>query len=179
MESINSKIWWTFFIRGCIATLYGFLAFLWMPFLELGTIIFVFLGMYILIHGALSLNVYLRINKNKQSLPVLLETVLGISVGTFLVLQTDFTEAFLIVSFIAWGISTGICQVIRAAFLYKNQKFYLVLGINSLLSIFFNLMIYIKAEMKKKPIAGILGIYFVVFATLMIIFGVSLTISQD
>lgn len=178
MQSINLKYWWTFFLRGCIAVMFGFIAFFLIPILELGTMI-PFFGGFILIQGVLAFIAYLMINKNKQSLPVLVESVLGISVGTFLVLLNDFNEALLIVSFITWGISAGICKVIRAAFLYRNQKFYVLLGINGLLSILLNLMIYVQAAVTITPLTGILSIYFVVYGTLLIIFGVRLKTSRE
>ena len=117
--------------------------------------------------------------KSSQSLPVLLESVLGIAIGTFLVLLTDFTRTLFIISFITWGIGIGMCKVIRAVALYRDQRFFWVLGINGLLSILFNVMIYIQAEVTKGPIAWILSIYFVVYGLLMIIFGAKLKASQD
>ena len=178
MKGIKSILWWTFFIRGWLAVLFGIIAlFLW-PILELGPMVS-FFGIYICIQGVLTLIAYLKIKKSSQSLPVLFESVLGISIGTFLVLLTDFTHTLFIVSFVTWGIGTGICKVIRAVFLYRNQRFFWVLGINGLLSILFNVMIYIQAEVTKEPIAWILSIYFIVYGLLMIIFGAKLKTSHD
>ena len=127
----------------------------------------------------LTLIAYLKIKKSSRSLPVLLESLLGISIGTFLILLTDFTQSLFIVSFITWGIGIGMCKVIRAVFLYRNQRLFLVLGINGLLSIFLNLIIYIQAEVTKEPIVWVLSIYFAVYGLLMIIFGAKVKTSQD
>ena len=142
MQLAHSKYWWTYATRGVLAVAFGLFALLLWPILELGPM-GSFFGIFIFIQGALTLIAYLKIKKNSQSLPVLMESVLGISIGTFLVLLTDFTHALFIVSFITWGIGIGICKVIRAVFLYKGQRFFLLLGINGLVSIVFNLMIYI------------------------------------
>jgi uncharacterized membrane protein HdeD (DUF308 family) len=178
MQLIDSKYWWIFSIRGCLAVVFGILALLLWPILELGPM-GSFFGIYIFIQGVLTLIAYLKIKKSSQSLPVLLESLLGISIGTFLVLLTDFIQTLFIVSFITWGIGIGMCKVIHAVFLYRNQRFFLVLGINGLLSIFLNLMIYIQAEVTKEPIVWILSIYFVVYGFLMIIFGAKLKASKD
>ncbi len=54
-----------------------------------------------------------------------------------------------------------------------------VFGINGLLSILFNVIIYIQAEVTKEPIAWILSIYLVVYGLLMIIFGAKLKASKE
>ena len=173
MQLAHSKYWWTYATRGVLAVGFGLFALLLWPILELG-LMASFFGIYIFIQGVLTLVAYLKIKKNDQRLPVLLESVLGISIGTFLVLQTDFTHTLFVVSFVTWGISIGICKVIRAVFLYRNERIFLVLGINGLLSIVFNGVIYVQAEVTQKPIAWILSIYFVVYGLLMIIFGAKL-----
>ena len=178
MQLIDAKYWWIFSIRGCLAVVFGILALLLWPILELGPM-GSFFGIYIFIQGMLTLVVYLKIKKSSKNLPVLLEGLLGISIGTFLVLLTDFTQSLFIVSFITWGIGIGMCKVIRAVFLYRNQRLFLVLGINGLLSIFLNLIIYIQAEVTKEPIVWILSIYFAVYGLLMIIFGAKLKASKD
>jgi len=178
MQQIKSKYWWTFSIRGFIALVFGIFALLLWPILELGPMAS-FFGIYIFIQGVLTLVAYLKIKKNSQSLPVLLESVLGLSIGTFLVMLTDFTQTLFIVSFITWGIGAGLCKVFRASFLYRDQRFFVVLGINGLLSILFNVIIYIQAEVTKEPIAWILSIYLVVYGLLMIIFGVRLKASKE
>ena len=62
MQPKKSGYWWIFFIRGCLAILFGFTAlFLW-PILELG-LMGSFFGVYIFIQGALTLVVYLKIIK--------------------------------------------------------------------------------------------------------------------
>ncbi len=178
MQNIKSKYWWLFSTRGCLAVVFGLFALLWWPILELvplGS----FFGTFFFIQGVLTLIAYLTIEKSSRSLPVLLESVLGISIGTFLVLLTAFTRALFIVSIITYGIGTGMCQAIHAVFLYRNQRFLWILGINSLLSILFSLMIYIQAEVTKKPISWILGIYGVVYGLLMIILGAKLKASKD
>jgi len=48
-----------------------------------------------------------------------------------------------------------------------------------LLSILFNVIIYIQAEVTKESIAWILSIYFVVYGLLMIIFGAKLKASKE
>ena len=178
MQSVKSKYWWTFSVRGCIAMVFGILALLLWPILELGPM-GSFFGIFIFIQGVLTLIAYLKIKKSSQSLPILLESVLGIAIGTFLVLLTDFTHALFIVSFITWGIGAGMCKVIRAVFLHRAQSVFLVLGINGLLSILFNVIIYIQAEVTKEPIVWILSIYFVIYGLLLIVFGANLKASKD
>jgi uncharacterized membrane protein HdeD (DUF308 family) len=92
---------------------------LW-PILELGPL-GSFFGIYIFMQGVLTLIAYLKIKKSSQSLPVLLESVLGISIGIFLVVKTDVIPFVFIVSFITWGIGAGVCQVIRSFFLCRRR----------------------------------------------------------
>jgi len=178
MQPIKSKYWWIFSIRGCLAVLFGFTALLLWPILELG-LMGSFFGIYIFIQGGLTLIVYLKIKEGNRSLPVLLEGVWGIAIGIFLVMQTNLTPVLFMVSFVLWGIGTGLCKVIVSVLLYGKQKFYWVLGLLGLLSILFNLMFYIQADLEKGYIDWILSIYFVVYGLLLTIFGFKLKVWQD
>jgi len=174
MQHITSKYWWTFFIRGCLGVFFGlFILFLW-PIFELGRPMIIFFGIFIFIQGVLILIAYMNIRKSHLSLPLLLESVLGIAIGTFLLLRTDFTLSAFIVSFVIWGIGIGICKVVRAAYFYKEHEFFVGLGINGLLSILFCIMIYIQTEVTNKPTAWTFSIYLVVYGSLLIIFGLKL-----
>jgi uncharacterized membrane protein HdeD (DUF308 family) len=177
MQNLQSKHWWTFTIRGCLAVLFGLFALLAWPILELG-LLGAFLGIYILIQGVLALIAYLMMPKKAHTLPVLLESVLGIPIGTWLLMLTDFTHPLCIVSFVVWGIGIGFCKVIHAVFLFKDHDIFRVLGVNGLLSILFNVVIYIQAEVTEKPIVWILSLYFVVYGLLMIFFGAKVKASQ-
>jgi uncharacterized membrane protein HdeD (DUF308 family) len=178
MQNRNLKGWWAFFLRGCIAIMFGFIAFFLMPIMELGIMV-PFFGIFIIIQGLLALVAYIVIEKNLQSLPILAESGLGISAGTFLIFLDDVNKTLFIASFVAWGISAGLCKVIRAALVYKNQKFYLLHGINGLLSIVLSSMIYIQAPGARAPLSGLMSIYFVVYGTLLIIFSIRLRASRD
>jgi uncharacterized membrane protein HdeD (DUF308 family) len=80
-----------------------------------------FFGIFIFIQGVHTLIAYLKIKKSTQSLPVLPESVLGISIGIFLVVKIDVTPFVFIVSLITWGIGAGVCRVIRSFFLYRRR----------------------------------------------------------
>ena len=178
MQHAQSKYWWIYATRGCLSVVFGIAALLIWPILEMGPM-GSFFGVFIFIQGLLTLVPYLKMKKRPHRLPVFLESVLGISIGIFLFLMTDFSHALFIVSFISWGIGIGICKVIHAGFLYRNEKIFGVLGLNGLLSILFNLMIYVQAEVTQKPIAWILSIYFLVYGLLMITFGAKLKGKND
>ena len=96
----------------------------------------------------LTLIVYLKIRIGHHRQPVLLEGVLGISVGIFLVMQTNLTPTVFVVSFVSWGLGTGLCKVIGSLLIYREKKFYWVLGLVGLLSILFNVPI---GEWEKIP----------------------------
>jgi uncharacterized membrane protein HdeD (DUF308 family) len=178
MQHTESKYWWPFFIRGCLALLFGVLAlFLW-PILELGPR-GIFFGVFIFIQGVLTMIVYLKAEIRKHRLPVLVESVLGLSIGAFLFLNTDVAHDYFLIIFITWGIGSGLCKVIRSFLLFTDQSFFLILGISGLLSILFNLFIYIQAEVRNEPIVWILSIYFVVHGILMIVFGSKVKTASD
>ena len=87
MQRIKSKYWWIFSIRGCLAMLFGCAAWLLWPILELGPM-GAFFGAYIFIQGVLTLISFVKINKSYHSLPVLIESVLGISIAILTSNQT-------------------------------------------------------------------------------------------
>jgi uncharacterized membrane protein HdeD (DUF308 family) len=178
MQPIKSKYWWIFSIRGCLAMLFGFTALLLWPILELG-LMGSFFGIFIFIQGALTLIAYLKIKEGTHSLPVLLESVLGIAIGIFLVMQTDLTPDVFVVSFVSWGIGAGLCKAITSLLFYRKQKSYWGLGLIGLLSILFNLMFYVQANLEKGYIVWILSIYFVVYGLLLTIFGFKLKVWRD
>jgi uncharacterized membrane protein HdeD (DUF308 family) len=178
MQPLKSKYWWLFFIRGVLAVLFGIASLLVWPILELGPM-WSFFGTYIFIQGALTLMLYLKTKEGKQSLPVLLESVLGISIGVFLVMQTDLGNDVFVVSFVSWGIGTGLCKVVGSVLLYSEQKSYWVLGVTGLLSILFNLMFYVQAELEKGFIVWTLSIYFIVYGVLLTVLGAKLKAWQE
>ena len=182
MKSVKSKYWWIFFIRGVLAMVFGLTAMLLWPLVELG-LMGSFFGSFIFIQGALTLFAYLKIRRVNRSLPVLLESVLGMSVGIFLVVQTTYlTPTVFVVSFVLWGIGAGLCKVIGSLLLYRKQQFHWVLVLVGLLSILFNSMFYIQADLEKGYIsytlAYVLGIYFVIYGMLLTIFSFRLKASQ-
>ena len=177
MQRIKSKYWWIFSIRGCLAMLFGCAAWLLWPILELGPM-GAFFGAYIFIQGVLTLISFMKINKSYHSLPVLIESVLGMSIGVFLVMQADVTLALFMVCFVSWGFGAGLCKAIGSVLLYRKQRLFWILEINGLVSMVFYLAFYFQAQVTKEPVIWILGIYFMVYGLLMIIFSVKLKASQ-
>jgi uncharacterized membrane protein HdeD (DUF308 family) len=178
MQRIKSKYWWVFSIRGNLAILFGCAALLLWPILELGSMA-VFFGAYIFIQGVLTLIAFVKIDKSYHSLPVLLESVWGIFIGIFLVMQADVTLAVFMIYFVSWGFGAGLCKAIGSVLLYRKQRHFWILEINGLVSMGFYLALYFQAQVTKEPIIWILAIYFVVYGSLMIFFGVKLKAPQN
>jgi uncharacterized membrane protein HdeD (DUF308 family) len=136
-------------------------------------------GIYISIQGLLALITFQMLEKMTNRIPFLLECVLGIAIGGFLVTKTDVPPFLFILSIFSWGMGSGACKVIGSILLYESQKFFWVLGLNGLLSILFYVVFYSQAELEKGRIVWMLSIYFVVYGFLLIMFGARLKASQD
>jgi uncharacterized membrane protein HdeD (DUF308 family) len=91
MHETISAHWWVLCARGCIAVFFGLMAFFLWPILALGPLV-AFFGTFILIQGTLTLILWFKIRKSGKTLPVLVEAVLGLSIGSFLYLQYDFSH---------------------------------------------------------------------------------------
>jgi uncharacterized membrane protein HdeD (DUF308 family) len=94
-------------------------------------------------------------------------------------MKADMTLAVFMVCFVSWGFGAGLCKAIGSVFLYRKQRLFWIIEINGLVSMAFYLAFYFQAQVTKEPIIWILGIYFVVYGLLMILFGVKLKASQD
>jgi uncharacterized membrane protein HdeD (DUF308 family) len=94
-------------------------------------------------------------------------------------MQADVTLAVFMIYFVSWGFGAGLCKAIGSVLLYRKQRHFWILEINGLVSMVFYLALYFQAQVTKEPIIWILAIYFVVYGSLMIFFGVKLKAPQN
>ena len=175
MQLIESKFWWIFSVRGGLVFLFGLTALVLWPILEFAAMGFSF-GVFILVQSVFGLITYLRIKGAYKALPLLAESVLGISIGAFLVLYPNVTVDIFLVSFVVGGIAAGVFRAIFSAPLFRTRRsFWIIMQIDILLLLFF-FVFHLQAALDKHRIVWVLSIYFLVYGFLWIIFGVTLKV---
>src|SRR3954470_22625763 len=105
--------WWSLALRGVVAILFGFLAWIW-PDLTVTTLVYLF-GAYALVDG-----VFAIVEALAQRAPasqrgwLLIEGVVGIGAGIVTFVWPDITALALLYVIAAWAIVTGVFEVMAA-----------------------------------------------------------------
>jgi uncharacterized membrane protein HdeD (DUF308 family) len=175
MQFIVSKYWWFFFARGCLALLFGLVALVFWPILELVGV-GVFFGVFILLQGVIRLITYLKIKGTYKALPFLAESVLGISIGAFLVMYPYVTREIFLVSFVAGGLGVGLLRAIFSFPLFRTQRSFWIFMRSDIVLILLFLVFNFQTALHKQQVVWVLSIYFLVYGFLLIIFGLNLMV---
>jgi uncharacterized membrane protein HdeD (DUF308 family) len=173
MQFIVSKYWWFFFARGCLALLFGLVALVFWPILELVGV-GVFFGVFILLQGVIRLITYLKIKGTYKALPVLAESVLVISIGAFLVTYPYVTTEIFLVSFVAGGLGFGLLRAIFSFPFFRTRRSFWIFMRSDIVLILLFVVFDFQTALQKQQVVWVLSIYFLVYGFPLIIFGLNL-----
>jgi uncharacterized membrane protein HdeD (DUF308 family) len=161
-----AKSWWTFLLRGVVATLFGLGAFLW-PGLTLLVLVTLF-GAYALVDGVMAL-ASLFGERHESWWAPLLEGIAGIGAGLIAFFWPGITAVSLIFVIAAWAIVTGIMEVIAAIRLRKEIAGEWMLILSGVLSVVFGLLLVARPGVGALSMVWIIGAYAIAFGVVLMV----------
>jgi uncharacterized membrane protein HdeD (DUF308 family) len=160
-------------LRGVLAILFAFLAFLW-PGLAVGAFVILF-GAYALVDGVLAVVAALqRIGRQERWWALLIEGLLGIGAGIVTFLWPGITALLLLTFIGVWAIFTGVLEIAAAIELRKQIENEWMLGIGGALSVLFGLLVIIFPGAGAISLVWLIASYAFLFGILLIALGVRL-----
>jgi uncharacterized membrane protein HdeD (DUF308 family) len=173
MFLIYGKYWWSFFIRGLLAVLFG-LAAIFLPGITL-EILALLLGFFLVIDGLISFLISIKgRGRGLKGGILLLEGLIGIAVGIFTFIWPEITvlAVVLIVGF--WAMVTGVLEIIAAVILRDEIQGEWLLALSGVISILFSVILFVNPGISAVAIILMIGIYAVLFGMAMIFLGLRL-----
>jgi uncharacterized membrane protein HdeD (DUF308 family) len=167
------KFWWSFFLRGIIAVLFGLTAIL-MPGITL-EILALLLAAFLIADGIISLVVSFRSRtEDVQWWLLLLEGLAGIIIGILAFARPGLTilAVILIVGF--WAILTGMLEIAAAVKLRHEIKGEGLLGLGGIISILFGIILLVNPGAGAVVMTLLIGGYALIFGIFLILLGLKL-----
>jgi uncharacterized membrane protein HdeD (DUF308 family) len=150
-----ARHWWALALRGAAAVIFGVLAFIW-PGLTLAILV-VFWGAYALVDGVLDVVASFRTNHDHRW-ALLIEGVVGIAAGVAAFAWPGLTALVLVYIIAAWGVVTGVFEVIAAIRLRQVIRNEWLLVLSGIVSILFGIVLFVA------PGAGALALVWLIAA---------------
>jgi uncharacterized membrane protein HdeD (DUF308 family) len=173
MTIVLARNWWSLVLRGVIAILVGIVTFVW-PGITVGALVLLF-GAYALLDGVLSLVGAWRASRAHERWGALVfEGIAGIVAAAITVLWPGITAIALVYIIAAWALVTGVFEIAAAVRLrhYITGEWLLILS--GIASILFGFLAIALPLVGALAIALGIGIYAVIFGTLLIALGFKL-----
>jgi uncharacterized membrane protein HdeD (DUF308 family) len=160
--------WWALALRGVIAILFGFAAFL-RPDIALGALILLF-GAYALVDGVFAIvGVFGGTRAGTPRWLLLLEGVVSILAGIIALIFPGLTAVALLYLVAAWAIVTGIVEIATAIRLRQEIQGEWALILGGILSVLFGLLLAVLPGVGILSLIWLIGAYAVVFGVLLLI----------
>ncbi len=159
--------WWMVAIRGALAAAFG-LSIMLSPRAGLSWVVDMF-GAYAILDGVWAIaSVAVTSRRLYEAWPVVAEGLAGLVLGS-LALAWPFVPARVIVVVAAWGIFTGILDIVVAARLPRTRAGHWLLGTAGAFSIFLAGVLLMLPRTDALVVEWALGTYAVVFGTLVML----------
>ncbi len=152
--------------RGGLAILFGLSVVCW-PRLDLGVLAMLFAA-YVFLDGVCTLaSVFFRVSARVwEWWPVILEGMVSIGLGILAVVW-PFAAARRIGTIVAWGVLTGVLEMILAARLPRELESHWLLAAGGAASLFLAVLVWMLPHAVLGDIAWALGVYALVFGVLV------------
>jgi uncharacterized membrane protein HdeD (DUF308 family) len=153
--------WWLMAARGVLAIGLGVTMLVWRtPVLDAIVLPF---ATYAVIDGALAIAAVLRAARPRiAGWPMALEGAVSVALGVLAVVW-PFLSTRVIVTIAAWGLLTGILELVTAARLPRQMAPFWLVGTGGALSVFLALLVAALPRAESHVVATILGVYAIVF----------------
>ena len=168
MGTLLARNWKSVALRGAIAILFG-MAIVVLPGVTVAVLNTLF-GFFVLIGGFLFLVAAVRQRHTDEPWwLLLLEGILGIIVGIFIISSPGITALFFIYLIAAWAIVSGIFQIVAAIQLRRQIEGEWLLIVSGIISLIFGLLLAILPGIGALTILWIIGAYTVAFGVMQLI----------
>jgi uncharacterized membrane protein HdeD (DUF308 family) len=164
-----TQYWWMFAVRGVAAVIFGVLALIW-PGQALQALVLVF-GAYALVDGIFAVTAGIAARGYfDRWWAMLLEGVVGVVIGLLTFFWPNITALVLVYFIAAWGLTTGILEIVAAIQLRRviTGEWMMILG--GLFSILFGVLLFVSPVAGAVSVIWMIGIYAITFGILEIVF---------
>jgi uncharacterized membrane protein HdeD (DUF308 family) len=173
MFLIYGMYWWSFLVRGILATLFG-LAAIFLPGITL-EVMAILLGCFLVIDGLVSSIVSMHgRGRGLKGGPLLLEGLIGIAVGIFTFIWPGITVLVVVLIIGFWAMVTGVLEIIAAVTLRNEIEGEWLLGLCGVISILFSVILLVNPGVGAVAIIWMIGVYALLFGIAMIFLGLRL-----
>ena len=164
---LASRNWWALALRGVLAILFGFLAFLW-PGITLLALVFLF-GAYMLVDGVLAIVAAVwAAGREQRWWLLLIEGIVGVLAGILaFVLPQAAALAFLYLV-AAWAIVTGVLEILAAVRLREEIEGEWALIVGGAVSVVFGVLLAVLPAVGILSLVWLIGAYAVMFGILLV-----------
>lgn len=170
MVVVLARNWWALALRGLAAVLFGIMAFAW-PGMTLGVLVLLY-GAYALTDGVLA--IIAAVAGRTSGMPwwaLLLEGVLGITVGILTFAWPGITALVLLYLIAAWAVATGVFEVVAAIRLRREIRGEWLLALSGVISVLFGIALVINPVGGALAVVWLIGAYAIAFGVLLIALG--------
>ena len=170
MVVVLARNWWALALRGVAAVLFGIMAFAW-PGMTLGVLVLLY-GAYALVDGVLA--IIAAVAGRTSGMPwwaLLLEGVLGITVGILTFAWPGITALVLLYLIAAWAVATGVFEVVAAIRLRREIRGEWLLALSGIISVLFGVALVINPVGGALAVVWLIGAYAIAFGVLLIALG--------
>lgn len=167
-EKKLAKHWWAILLRGVVAVLFALLAFLATGFTL--NLLIIFLGIYLLLDGLLSVIGALMATNHAKWWVLLLEGIVSIAAGIFVFALPDITLLVLIYLVAIWAVITGIFEFLASLIASWAEPGKIFIGVSGVLSVILGIVIFIYPLFSITAAIWLIGIYALLIGLSLIFF---------
>lgn len=173
MLLMYGKYWWSFVIRGILATLFGLIA-VALPGITL-EVLTLLLAAFLVADGILSFAASFQGRQMGVTWGYLLcEGLAGIFIGLFTLVWPSITVLAVILTIGLWALITGVFELLAAVKLRDEIEGEWLLGLGGVLSILFSVLLFVNPGMGAVAIVWMIAGYGILFGVSLIFLGLRL-----
>ncbi len=160
--------WWWLALRGLAAIIFGILALIW-PGITFEVLV-LFFGAYVLLDGVFAvISALTHRTAGDHRWLLLLEGIVGIAVGVLTFLMPGVTAVALIYLVAAWGVITGLLEILAAIRLRREMSNEWLLALSGIVSVVFGLIVAAFPAVGALAIVWLIGVYAIIFGVLELV----------
>lgn len=171
-EKKLAKHWWAILIRGIVALLFAFSAFLATGFTL--KLLLIFLGVYLLLDGLFAVIGALAATDHKNWWVLLFEGIVSIIAGIFVFAWPSLSLLILVYIVAVWAIITGIFEFLASLIATWASAGKIFLGLTGVLSVILGIVIFMYPGISITAAIWLMGIYAFLIGLSLIIFSIKL-----
>ncbi len=158
--------WWMIAIRGVLAIVFGVSILVW-PHVTLSLVVLLF-GVYAIVDGVWTIGAGTRAsNRIFDAWPVLLEGAVSVALGLLALGWPSVPRPFVYI-LAAWGLLTGVLEIVAAARLPRERAGYWLLGTAGFSSLFLAVLVLLLPHAGDDFVMRVIATYAQVFGVVLL-----------